>query len=195
MLTNLYHFTLRLAAHRHAAWWLFFIAFIESSFFPIPPDILLIPLCLAARKRAFLLASICLLGSVLGGIAGYAIGYGLFDTIGRPLLAFYGHENALNALQLAYQEHGWWLVLMSATTPLPYKIFTIASGALHLDLIMFIVMSVIGRGIRFMLVAGLLYYFGEPIRAFIERRLGLLTMLAAILLIGGFLALGLKGMS
>lgn len=178
-----------LAAHRHANWALALIAFVESSIFPIPPDVMLIPMVLADRARAWRIAAICLVASVLGGLAGYAIGYFLFDLIGQPLLDFYGYREAFGRFQEGYNEYGAWIVAFFGLTPFPYKVITIASGVTQLDLLVFMIASVVSRGLRFYLVAALLWYFGEPIRAFIERYLGILTILFFALLFGSFVAL------
>ncbi len=191
LIRRLYDWTLSLAAHRHAIWWLVAVSFIESSVFPIPPDALLIPMILAARNRAFLYATVCTAASVLGGIAGYGIGYFLFDTIGQPLVEFYGAGLALEGVKADFAEHGWWIVLGGGMTPFPYKVVTITAGALALDPIAFTAASIIGRGVRFFLVAALLWKFGAPIRDFIERRLGWVVAVGFILLIGGFLAIKL----
>lgn len=187
LIRSLYDWTLSLAAHRHAIWWLTAVAFIESSIFPIPPDALLIPMILAAPHKAFRYALVCTIASVLGGLAGYGIGFYLFEAIGQPLVALYGVEDALAGVQENFAENGWWIVLGGGMTPFPYKVVTIASGALGLDAMAFTGASVIGRGVRFFLVAALLWKFGPPIRDFIEQRLGLVVGLGFILLIGGFL--------
>lgn len=189
MLRSLYDWTLRLAAHRHALWAMAFIAFLESSIFPIPVDALLIPMILAARDRAWLIAGVCTLASVLGGVAGYGIGYFLYDTLGRWIVDLYDAQAAFDAFRSSYAEWGLWAVFIGGITPLPYKIVTIASGVLQFDLFTFTLSSVAARGIRFFAVAALLWYFGPPIRAFIERRLGVLALLFFVLLIGGFIAL------
>jgi len=191
MLRKLYDWTLSIAAHRHARWWLAAISFAESSFFPVPPDVALMPMVLAERKRAFEYALICTIASVLGGIAGYAIGYFLFDTIGEWILSTYGYHGKFDAVQQSYNEHGAWIVFTAGLTPIPYKVFTIASGVTQLNLFIFIVASTASRGLRFFAVAGLLWWFGPPIRAFIDKYFGLLSFLFVVLLIGGFLAVGL----
>ena len=189
MLRWLYDWTLSLAARRDALWALAIISFIESSIFPIPPDILIIPMVLAARHRAWLIALVATVSSVLGGIAGYAIGFYLFEAVGRPILEFYGYLDRFQDFSLAFNEYGWWIVFGAGLTPFPYKVITIASGVTALDLATFTVASVVARGGRFFLVAALLWAFGEPIRAFIERRLGLLTVVFFVLLVGGFVAI------
>lgn len=191
MLRALYDWTMRLAAHRRASWALGTISFVESSFFPIPPDTLLIPMVLADRSRAWFYAALCTVTSVLGGIAGYLIGWLLFDAIGRPLLDLYGYGPQFAKFAANYNEWGAWIVFFAGVTPFPYKVITIASGVTHLDLIVFTIASVLARGLRFYLVAGLLYAYGPPIRAFIERRLGLVATVALVLLLGGFAAIRL----
>lgn len=189
MLRRLYDWTMDLSGHRHALTALAVVSFVESSVFPIPPDVLLIPMVLAAREKAWLIATVCTVTSVLGGLAGYGIGLFLFEQIGRPLLEFYGYTDRFGDFQAYYNDWGAWAVFIAGTTPFPYKVITILSGVTALSVPVFMIASVLARGIRFFLVAGLLWYFGEPIRAFIERRLGLLFTLFCILLIGGFVAL------
>lgn len=159
--------------------------------FPIPPDILLIPMILAARQRAWLIALVCTVASVLGGLLGYAIGALLFDAIGQPVLAFYGYLDRFAEFQSRYNEWGAWIVFGAGLTPFPYKVITIASGVSGLDLITFTAASILARGIRFFAVAALLWWFGEPIRRFIEQNLGWLTIVFFVLLFGGFAALKL----
>ena len=187
MLRALYDRTLRASAHPHAERWLAAVAFIESSVFPVPPDVMLIPMVLADRTKAWRIALICTVASVFGGLLGYAIGSVFFDLIGQPILDFYGADEKFLAFQLKFTEWGAWAVFFAGVTPFPYKVITIASGFVHLDLMIFMVASVLARGFRFFLVAGLLWYFGEPIRTFIEGHLGKLTILFFVLLLGGFL--------
>ncbi len=189
MLRRLYDWTMGLAAHRHATAWIAVIAFLESSIFPIPPDILLIPMVLAAPTRAFRLVAIVTAASVLGGIAGYAIGIFLFETIGRAILDFYGYFDKFTKFQEWYTEWGGWIVFAGGFSPIPYKVITIASGTVQLDFWTFTIVSIISRGARFLLVAALLWKFGAPIRAFIERWLGPLTLLFVVLLVAGFVVL------
>ncbi len=189
MLRRLYDWTMGLAGHPHALWVLAAISFVESSVFPIPPDILIIPMVLAAPKRAWLIATVCTVSSVLGGLLGYAIGALLFDVIGQPILDFYGYAEKFAAFQGRYDEWGAWIVAGAGFTPFPYKVITIASGALDLNLWVFIVASVLSRGARFFLLAFLLWKFGAPIKGFIERYLPWLATLFFILLFGGFLAI------
>jgi membrane protein YqaA with SNARE-associated domain len=188
MLRRLYDWTIRLAESPRALWALAFVAFLESSVFPIPPDVIMIPMIIAAPHRAFLIAGVALVSSVAGGIAGYAIGWGLFESVGRPVLEFYGKDAYFDEFRQSYNEFGAWAVLIAGVTPFPYKVITILSGVTGLNFGVFMVASVIARGVRFFLVAALLWKFGAPIRDFIERRLGLMFTLFVILLLGGFYA-------
>ena len=188
MLRKLYDWTLSLAAHPRAMWALAVVAFVEASVFPIPPDVLMIPMIIAAPKRAFRIATVATAASVLGGLVGYAIGWGLFESVGRPVLEFYGKGAYFDEFAQRYNDWGAWMVLVAGLTPFPFKVITILSGATQLSLPVFVIASVLARAGRFFLVAGLLYAFGAPIRDFIERYLGLLTVLFVVLLLGGFLA-------
>jgi membrane protein YqaA with SNARE-associated domain len=178
-----------LAGHRHALVALAILSFAESSIFPIPPDVLLIPMILAARDRAWLIAAVCTVASVVGGIAGYAIGALLFDTIGRAIVEFYGYLDRFQEFQARYEEWGAWIVAGAGFTPFPYKVITITSGVMDLDFGVFMAASTISRGARFFLLAALLWHFGPPIRSFIERYLPQLTIVFFVLLLGGFIAL------
>ncbi len=191
MIRRLYDWTIALAATRYALWALAAVAFVESSVFPIPPDILMIPMILAAPRRAFLIAGVATASSVLGGMAGYYIGYGLFETVGRPVLEFYGKDAYFDEFSATYNEWGAWAVLIAGVTPFPYKVITILSGTTGLNLVVFTIASIAARGLRFFIVAALLYRFGEPIRDFIERRLGLVFIVFVALLLGGFAVLKL----
>lgn len=186
MIRGLYNWTMSLADSRYALVALALVAFVESSVFPIPPDILMIPMILAAPRRAFLIAGIATVSSVLGGLLGYYIGYGLFDTVGRPVLEFYGKDKYFDEFAVRYNEWGAWAVLIAGVTPFPYKVITILSGSTALSLPVFIFASIVARALRFFVVAALLWKFGEPIRDFIEKRLGLMFILFVIILLGGF---------
>ena len=186
MLRRLYDWTMSLAGTRHAEKALYGVSFAESSFFPLPPDVLLIPMVIAQPQKWFRFAFFCTVSSVLGAFAGYAIGMFLFEQIGRPILAFYGKQDAFDQIAAWYNIWGGWGVLFAAITPFPYKVLTIFSGATGLNFLVFTVVSIIGRSDRFFLVAWLLKHFGEPIRIFIEKYLGLLTALFLVLLFGGF---------
>ncbi len=188
-LRRLYHWTMTKAGDRRALPWLAGISFIESSFFPIPPDIMLIPMVLAERRRAWIVAGVCTAASVLGGFFGYLIGYFLFETVGQAIVSFYGMDAAFARFQDAYREYGAWIVFGFGLTPLPYKVVTIASGVVALDPLVFGVASLASRGLRFYVEAALLYWGGPAVRGFVEKRLELLTLLTFVLLFGGFLAL------
>ena len=189
MLRSLYDWTMRLASHRHALWALAAVAFLESSVFPIPPDLLIIPMVLAERARALAVALVATAGSVVGGLLGYAIGYFLFEAVGRPILHFYGATAAFEEFRASYNEWGWWIVAMAGFTPFPYKVITIASGVFALDPVVFMIASAASRGARFFLEAALLWYAGPPIRRFVETNLQWLAGLFFILLFGGFVVL------
>ncbi len=189
MLRKLYDWIMDLAGHKQAQWILAVVAFAESSFFPIPPDAMLIPMTLAKRKKAWWYAFVCTVGSVLGGIAGYFIGYLLFDSIGQWIIDLYGLQGGFDKLKDWYTEYGLLIVFVAGFTPIPYKVFTISSGVTQLSLPLFIVGSVVSRGLRFLIVCGLIYWFGPTIKDFIEKYLGWLTLLACVVLVGGFIAL------
>jgi membrane protein YqaA with SNARE-associated domain len=186
MMRRAYDWTMRTAAHEKAPHALFWVSFAESSFFPIPPDVMLIPMVLARRAKAWLYAGIATVGSVLGGIGGYAIGYFLYETLGRWLIAVYGLGPQFEEYRALYNVWGLWIILIKGLTPIPYKLVTIASGAAAFDFWVFIAASLVTRAGRFYLVAGLLYWLGEPIREFIERRLTLVTTAFVVALVGGF---------
>ena len=186
MIRRLYDWMMRLAADRRATWWLACVSFVESSFFPIPPDVMLIPMILANPRRAFHIAGVCTLASVVGGFLGYAIGYWLLEAVGQPVLEFYGQAKNLETFQAIFRGCGWWIIVIKGMTPIPYKLITIASGAAHFPLLSFTTASIISRGVRFFLVAALFWMFGPTIRVFIERHLTLATTLFVVLLVGGF---------
>lgn len=189
MLRRLYDWTMRLAGHRHANWAMAIVSFLESSIFPIPPDVVMMPMILAQRQRAFWIAGLCTGASVLGGIFGYLIGLLFFETLGQAIIDFYGAADKFATFQGWYEQWGGWIVFAAGVTPIPYKVFTIASGLVSMNLAAFIVASVLGRAVRFFAVAALLYYYGEPIRGFIERYLGPLFVLFVVLLFAGFVVL------
>ncbi len=171
----------------HAQWALFLIAFVESSFFPIPPDVLLIAMAVMVPSKAFRYALICSAGSVLGGVFGYFIGWAFFEALGQPILQFYGAMEHYDRVQELYQEHAFWAILAAGVTPIPYKVFTIAAGAFEVSLATLVVASVIGRSARFFLVAGLFYFFGAPIKKFIDKYFEILSVVFLVLLVGGFI--------
>jgi membrane protein YqaA with SNARE-associated domain len=177
-----------MAEHPRALWVLAFVAFIESSVFPIPPDVIMIPMIIARPNRAFVIAGVALVASVLGGLLGYAIGALAYDTIGQPILAALGKGDAMADFNTRFNDLGFWAVLTAGVTPFPYKVITIMSGWTGMPLGTFIATSILARAVRFFIVAALLRTFGAPIRDFIERRLGLMFTLLVVLLIGGFAA-------
>jgi len=189
MLRNLYDRVMGLAGHRHAQWLLALVSFAESSFFPIPPDVMLIPMTLAERQKAWWYAFLCTISSVAGGIAGYLIGMLLFDSIGQWIIDLYGLQHGFDKLKSWYGEYGLLIVFVAGFTPIPYKVFTISSGLTHLSFPLFVIGSTISRGLRFLIVCGLIYWFGPTIKTFIEKHLGWLTLLAGIMLVGGFIAI------
>jgi len=186
VLRSLYDWTLSLARHPNALWALAVVAFIESSVFPIPPDVLMIAMIVARPSQAFVIAGVATVASVAGGLAGYWIGYGAFETLGRPVLEFYGKDAYFAEFQARYNEWGAWAVLIAGVTPFPYKVITILSGATALSLPVFMLASIVARGLRFFIVAALLRRYGAPIREFIEKRLGLVFSVFMALLLGGF---------
>ena len=186
LLRGSYDWTMANATKPHAWWVLFGVSFAESSFFPIPPDVMLIPMALANRRRAFLLAAWCTLASVIGGILGYAIGAFLYESVGHWLIAAYGYGSQLEEFRALYATYGAWIILIKGLTPIPYKLVTIASGFAGYDFATFVALSVVTRGARFFLVAGLIYWFGEPIRTFIEKRLEMAMLAALAVVIVGF---------
>ena len=183
-LKRTYNWTLEKAQHKNAKWYLSLISFAESSFFPIPPDILLIPMALASKANALFYAFICTLFSVLGGILGYAIGYYFYNSVGIYIVDFYHLENSFNIFESYYKEFGILIVLGAGITPFPYKFITIASGVFGLNIFLFIIVSIIGRGLRFYLIAILLYFFGEKIKLIIDKYFNFLTIVFFILLVG-----------
>lgn len=176
-----------MAEHPHAMWVLAAVAFIESSVFPIPPDVLMIPMILARPHRAWAIAGLAMLASVLGGLAGYAIGALAFEQLGRPILESLGKVDAMAEFNTRFNDLGFWAVLAAGVTPFPYKVITIMSGWTGMALSTFVLTSILARGLRFFVVAALLWRFGPPIRDFVERRLGFVSALFFALLVGGFL--------
>ncbi len=186
LIQKTYDVMLNLSAAPSAMWFLFIVAFAESSFFPIPPDVMLIPMVLAAPNKAWKIAGLATFASVVGGYFGYGIGVFAFDLIAKPILEFYNALEQFHSFEAYYHEYGAWIVFGAGITPFPYKIITIASGVVRLDLGVFTAASVLARGLRFFLVAWLLKKYGSPMKEFIEKHLGLLSVVFLILLIGGF---------
>ena len=186
MFKRLYHWTLSLAESPRATWALAIIAFAESSFFPIPPDVILVPMALAKPRKALFYAGVCTLASVIGWIVGYAIGALLFDTVGKWLIGLYGYGDRVEALRIFYAEWGWAFILVKGMTPIPFKLVTIVSGLLGYNFALFVLLSIITRGARFFLLAGLLNWFGEPIKAALERHFAIFIGLILAAVVGGF---------
>lgn len=189
MMRRIYDWMMAKARSERAPHALFWVSFIESSFFPIPPDVMLIPMVIANRLKAWWYATVATIGSVIGGVAGYGIGYFFFEQIGRPILEFYGKAESFGEFTSWFNEWGVWILIIKGMTPFPYKVLTITAGVAHMPLLEFMVASIIARAMRFYLVAGLLYFFGEPIREFIEKRLTLVTTVFVVLLVLGFVAI------
>lgn len=187
MLKPLYDRTMALADHPKALWWLAAVSFVESSVFPIPPDVLMIPMILARPSRAWLIAMVALVASVAGGVMGYVIGAFFYEGIGQPVLQAMGKAAAMAEFNTRFNVFGFWAVLGAGITPFPYKVITIMSGWTGMPIGTFIATSILARAIRFFMVAGLLWKFGSPIRDFIELRLGLVFTAFLVILFGGFL--------
>jgi len=188
MLRNMYDWCVAAAGKPHATWLLGIVSFVESSFFPVPPDAMLIPMGLARPDRAFRYATVCTLTSVAGGVLGYVIGAALYETVGQWLIQLYGYGAKAEAFREAYREWGAWIIVLKGMTPIPYKIVTITSGLADYPIIPFILLSIVSRGMRFYLVAFLIYRYGESARAIIEERLGFWVALAFIVLVAGIIA-------
>jgi membrane protein YqaA with SNARE-associated domain len=191
MLRKLYDWTLAKAAHPHAEWWLAMFSFVEASFFPIPPHPLLGLMCLAEPNKAIRFAVIATLASVAGGMLGYAIGWGLYDTVGTELLAWLGLTESFPVAVCYLNEYGFWLFVAKGATPIPFKLLTITAGFMGMNLVLFLLGSVVSRAISFMIVGVLFRLFGAPIKRFIDKYLGLVTAGFVVLVIGGFLAITL----
>ncbi|HET7803480.1 MAG TPA: YqaA family protein [Pseudolabrys sp.] len=185
MLRRLYDWCLEAAHKPHAMWLMGAVSFAESSFFPVPPDVMLIPMALARPERAYVMAFWCMVTSVAGGVLGYAIGALLYDSVGLWLIQLYGYGDKVEAFREAYAQWGAWIILLKGLTPIPYKIVTITSGFAGYNLGLFILFSIITRGARFFVLAFLLHRYGESARHIIEKRLGLWVLLGAIVLVIG----------
>lgn len=178
-----------LAAKPSAGWALFFIAFAESSFFPIPPDVLLIALAVMLPRKSFRYAFICSIGSVLGGMLGYLLGMEFYELIGRPIIQFYGVEHQYHEVQGLYEKNAFLSIAIAGFTPIPYKVFTIAAGAFHISFVTLVMASVLSRSLRFFLVAALFYWFGPPIKSLIDKHFEWLTLAFLVLLVLGFVVI------
>ena len=188
MLRKLYDYCIAAAERPRAAWALGAVSFAESSFFPIPPDAMLVPMALARPDQAYRYALICTVTSVLGGVVGYLIGAVLYESVGAWVIQLYGYGTKVEAFRAAYAEWGAWIILLKGLTPIPYKLVTITSGFAGYNIFLFILFSIITRGARFFLLAFLLHRYGPAARRIIEERLGLWTALFAVALVGGILA-------
>jgi len=186
-LRRLYDWVLHWAETPYGVPALFALAVAESSFFPVPPDLLLIALAVALPKRAFWFALVCLAGSLTGAFFGYAIGYFGWETIGQPLINFYDGHEIMAEIKLKYDTYGFWGVFVAALTPIPYKVFTIASGLFQFRLDTFTLASILGRGIRFFAVGAMIYYFGAPVKTAIDKNFNLMVTIFMVLLVGGVL--------
>ena len=191
MFRALYDWTLRMAGHRHAIRYMGVVSFAESSFFPIPPDVMVVPMVLARREQAYWIATVCTVTSVLGGIFGYAIGHFLYESVGLWLVNLYHIEEKMQGLKALYDQYGAWVILVKGLTPIPFKLVTIASGVFSFNFPLFVLLAAITRGFRFFLIAWLLKRYGEPVQAFIEKRLTLVSWLFLAVLVGGFAAIAL----
>ena len=189
MLKRLYHWVLHWSDSPYGAWALFVLAFSESSFFPIPPDVLLVALAVGKPEKSLKFAAICALGSILGGILGYVIGWQFMAAVGEKIVAFYGLSTKVEYIEVLYNRYDAWAVGIAGFTPIPYKVFTIAAGVFKINFFIFIAASAISRSARFFLVAGLIYYFGPGIQTFIEKYFNLLVVVFTILLVGSFVIL------
>lgn len=193
MIERSYRWLMGLAAHPQAMWIVFLVSFAESSFSPFPPDPVYFAMILAHRNKAMLIATVVTVASILGGFLGYGIGYWLYEGIGKSIIEFYGLSKNFDAMRTGFNEWAFWLIALKGLTPIPYKIVTIASGVAHVDFWTFTSASVIARGSRFYLIALLLWYYGEPIKIFIERNLTLVTLVAVSVIVGGFALVALVG--
>ncbi len=191
MLRRLYDRVIALSASRHAPWWLAAVSFAESSFFPIPPDVLLVPMVAARPERAWRLAAICTVASVLGALMGYAIGYLLYDQVALPVIRFYHYDAAAAAFVENIRTYGVWLILAKGLTPIPFKLVTITAGLAHLPLLSFVVACAVTRGARFFAEAAVLRKFGQPVLRMVEQRLALFTVVSVVAVVAGFLLLKL----
>lgn len=188
MFRRLYDWVISLAASPYAVWALAAVSFTESSFFPVPPDVLLLPMALSRPDRALFYAGVCTVSSVIGGLAGYAIGALLYDSLGQWLIAAYGYGDNVEAFRQAYAQYGEWIILIKGVTPIPYKLVTITSGFAGYDIVWFTVLSLITRGLRFYVLAGLLHRYGNPIRRIVEQHFGFVLGVLAVFVVAGFAA-------
>ncbi len=188
MLKPLYNRILKLSARKDAVWWMSAVSFAESSFFPLPPDIMLVPMCLAEPKKLWRYTNICALASLIGGLFGYAVGFYLFESVGRLIIDVYNAQESFQRFQDMFAEFGPWFLILKGITPIPYKLLTITAGFAHLDLTVFILCSIVARFSRFYMIAILLHFYGPQVRDIIEKRLMLVTTVLLVIIIGGLLS-------
>lgn len=186
---RLYDWTVHWANTPHSTWALFILAFCESSFFPIPPDVLLIALAVALPSKSFKYALVCSAGSVLGGCFGYLIGYQFYEYVGKPIISFYNITEVFNSVSESYQSNAFAAIAIAGFTPIPYKVFTISAGVCKVNIFTLILASALSRSARFFIIAGLFHLFGPKIKTFIEEYFNILTIIFIILLISGFVAI------
>ena len=187
MLRRFYNWLLQAAESPRALWVLAGVSFAESSFFPFPPDVMLVPMAVAQPKKAWLYAGVCTIASVIGGLFGYAIGYLLYGTVGTWLMNLYGYQHGVEEFRCLYAQWGAWIILIKGLTPIPYKIVTITSGFAGYNLFWFTVLSIITRGGRFFILAGILNLVGDRLRAFMDKHLGLVATVFVVILVAGVL--------
>lgn len=188
MLKPLYNRILKLSARKDAVWWMSAVSFAESSFFPLPPDVMLVPMCLAEPKKLWRYTNICALASLIGGLFGYAVGFYLFESVGRLIIDLYNAQESFQRFQDMFAEFGPWFLILKGITPIPYKLLTITAGFAHLDLTVFILCSIVARFSRFYMIAILLHFYGPQVRDIIEKRLMLVTTVLLVIIIGGLLS-------
>ena len=193
MFKKLYQWTLSLAESPRATWALGIIAFAESSFFPLPPDLILVPMSLAKPKKAWFYAGLCTIASVAGGVLGYLIGSVLYESVGKWVIHFYGYDEKALVLRACYDKYGWLIILLKGLTPIPYKLVTIVSGFAGYSIFLFIALSLLTRGARFYILAGILNRFGEPIKRLLDRHFAPFMILILVMIVGGFWAVSRMG--
>ncbi|MBI1207333.1 MAG: DedA family protein [Azospirillum sp.] len=189
MLKPLYRWIVKRSSEPGAVYWMSAVSFAESSFFPLPPDVMLVPMCLAQPKRLWWYTTICSIASIIGGLFGYAVGYYVFEAVGRPIIAFYGAEESFAHFQAMFNLYGPWFLILKGVTPIPYKLLAIAAGFAKLDMQVFVLCSLVARFTRYYMIGILLHYYGPEVEKFIEKRLMLVTGAILAIVVGGFLSL------
>lgn len=188
MLRSLYNRIQQASARKDAVWWMSAVSFAESSFFPLPPDVMLVPMCLSQPKKLWFYTNVCAIASLIGGLFGYAVGFYLFESVGRLIIDFYNAQDSFQRFQDMFAEFGPWFLILKGVTPIPYKLLTITAGFAHLDLTVFILCSIVARFSRFYMIAILLHFYGPQVQQIIERRLMLVTTILVVIVIGGLLS-------